>query len=1082
MHRLTKHTVLFLLLVFLLNTGGFAQVSFDNPQIINKKSGLPVDEVNAILKDDLGFMWFATNKGLCRWDGISVKTFIYDPADSTSIPGNIIPDNAFVTDTFSKQIILATENGLSFLDPHKLSFRNFISHDPSTAFLSNIHVIYVDRQGVIWLGTNTGIVRFGRDGHSFNVYPSPGIPRDQSSVGKKSTNKMFDIKQDVKNDSVLWLASLKGLLRFNKYSGKFKHFDFECKKFKNELNTFNKLTAHSNRKLYLGTWNADMVVFNTVSNQFELSFGPYSSDRRYYLPSALKPYFEKSADELWVSSPEGVGIFNTKNNQFSIIKTFKNAEGKNYAPEVAYADKKMIWLSSEYGAMFIQPDNKYFDNYFIPPVDESHWFLTSSFFEDTINKRLYIGYARGQGLHYFDLKNQTFHFIPFSKRVLKENIVRDIFPLDKESALILCPDEIYRLSLTTQKIKPLKVFYTKYPDFTDIASDNKKRIWVSGSNSGLQQLDLISGNLRDVGKVKSFYEKKDGLPKIKGIAVDNKNRIWFRDEDSYGFYDTEKDTVQYFSGKQAFVILAFLSGEPDTIWVGTNENGFGFINPDQPEKGVQIYNSDIKKRISSLQRDASGNFFLLTSDGIEKFVPGRSQAVVYNENEGLVKFDKWSNRDPTLPGILYKLSDGRFVIGYRRGLGFFNPDSLHKANKEFTPYISSVKVLGKELPAEEKANTVKILKLKYNQNSLTFEYSALALENGNDISFSHRLTRIDDDWVGSTHRNVNYSNLQPGKYRFTVRAESKSSPGLVREASLNFIIRPPWWNTWWAIVFYALAFAGILYSIYRYQLSRVLTGRETARLKELDKLKSRLYANITHEFRTPLTVIRGMADEMIENMSPEEQKRFVDKLQMIERNSDKLLHLVQQMLDMSKIEDGKMNLDLIRDNIVSYLQYVLESFQSMADAKHIKLVFYHETGRIIMDFDQDKIFVIASNMLSNAIKFTPSGGKVIFHVKREKRDDQDHLVIKVQDSGIGINEEHLSHIFDRFYQVDNSLARKGEGTGIGLALTKELVELMKGEITVKSTPGKRTEFCVTIPITANAPLQKTKPIETHPEG
>jgi DNA-binding response OmpR family regulator/two-component sensor histidine kinase len=195
---------------------------------------------------------------------------------------------------------------------------------------------------------------------------------------------------------------------------------------------------------------------------------------------------------------------------------------------------------------------------------------------------------------------------------------------------------------------------------------------------------------------------------------------------------------------------------------------------------------------------------------------------------------------------------------------------------------------------------------------------------------------------------------------------------------------------------------------------------------------------------------------------------------MIERNSNKLLHLVKQMLDMSKVESGKMKPEMIQNNIIGYLQYVLESFQSMADTKNIKLVFYHETEKIIMDYDQDKFFVITSNLLSNAIKFTPKGGKVIFHVKRETNDKHDVLVMKVQDSGIGIEEKHISHIFDRFYQVDNSTTRKGEGTGIGLALTKELVELLGGKISLKSIPGELTEFCVKIPITNNAPIKKSE--------
>ncbi len=1077
----TKYAVLFFLLVFLLNAVGPAQTSFDNPQIINKKSGLPNDVVNAILKDDLGFIWLATNGGLCRWDGISVKTFTHDPADSTSLPGNVIPSNAFVIDTLSKQIILATENGLSFFDPLTLIFKNLISDNDENADLHHINSILVDRQGDIWLGTRTGMVRFDRNDFSFTGYEIPETFNGKKITDKLQVRNIFDIKQDVNNDSILWMATLKGLLKFNKYSTRFSHFCFDNRKMKNTLNTFNKVIAHSNRKLYLGTWNADMVVFNTVNEKFEYSYGPYSTTAEYVTNSPVIPNLQKSENELWVSSMNGAGIFNAETHRINYIRSFVNSGGRPYTPFIDLVDGNSIWLSSEYGVIRMRLSNGNFENHFFPPVDKDHWFLTTSFYEDTLRQRLYIGYARGQGLHYFDLKDKTFHHLPFPKRMLKEYNVRKFLPLDQNEVLFLTPEDIYNLSLNDGKITPLHVPYDEYPVFTDLTMDNKNRIWVSGMIEGLYQLDIPNDELRVVEKVKRFFESRTLQPKVKKITTDKYGRVWFTSDGNYGVYDPDADTLHFFKNDTARFILSFYKDDPDTIWVTMSRYGLGYILPVKPQKGIRSY-AGIRKSISGVRRDDSGNFYMLTPSGIEKLVPGQSQTVVFSENEGLVKYSKWENRDPTMPGKLYKLSDGRMVIGYRRGLGFFFPDSLHKAKEEFRPYISALKISGKEYPLGETLNFSKEIVLNHTRNSLTFDYSALAPENGKDIRFYHRLSDVDRGWVASNNRSVNYSGLRPGHYRFKVKAESTSSPGMVRETTLGFVIRPPWWSTWWAVALYLLGFVSILYSIYRYQLSRVLAQKEAERLREVDKLKSRLYANITHEFRTPLTVIRGMADEMIGSMNVREQKRFSEKLEMIERNSDKLLHLVQQMLDMSKIEDGKMKLNLIRDNIVSYLQYVLESFQSMADSKNVKLVFYHETDRIIMDYDQDKIFVIASNLLSNAIKFTPMGGKVIFHVKKEKQHEKDYLIIKVQDSGIGIKEEHLDRIFDRFYQVDNSEARKNEGTGIGLALTKELVELMKGQIIVKSTPGEITEFCVSIPVTTNAPLQKAKPIVTRREG
>jgi len=239
------------------------------------KSGLPEDRVESIIKDDLGFMWFTTDKGLCRWDGISVRVFQHDENDTTSISGNFIRRNAFIWDSLSKQIIIGTENGLSFFDPHKLIFKNFFANkDGSMDFLSSIHVVFIDRHGALWIGSDFVITRFDESNGTSQAFPFDQTIVKNPQINKKDLKLIFDIKQDVANDSILWLATLQGLLKFNKYSNKFSLFCLETDNFMDELNAFNKIITHLNKKLFLRTWNADMVVFNTESEKFDLQFGP----------------------------------------------------------------------------------------------------------------------------------------------------------------------------------------------------------------------------------------------------------------------------------------------------------------------------------------------------------------------------------------------------------------------------------------------------------------------------------------------------------------------------------------------------------------------------------------------------------------------------------------------------------------------------------------------------------------------------------------------------------------------------------------------------------------------------------------
>ena len=260
--------------------------------------------------------------------------------------------------------------------------------------------------------------------------------------------------------------------------------------------------------------------------------------------------------------------------------------------------------------------------------------------------------------------------------------------------------------------------------------------------------------------------------------------------------------------------------------------------------------------------------------------------------------------------------------------------------------------------------------------------------------------------------------------------------------------------------------------IARVKIEKEKEKSEALRLQELDTFKTRLYSNITHEFRTPLTVIQGMAETAKSNIESKQYIIAKKSLEMIGRNGKKLLRLINEMLDLAKLESGTMKLKLQQADIIPFVKYVCESFQSLADRKGINLTVYSEKESLIMDFDTNKLVSIITNLLSNAIKFTPDLGEIIVHLNRVQNNDKQFFTIKVKDTGLGLSEEDLTNIFNRFYQVDGSSSREQDGTGIGLALTKELIELMGGTIEVESTLKKGSTFSMKIPITNNAPEAK----------
>ena len=303
-------------------------------------------------------------------------------------------------------------------------------------------------------------------------------------------------------------------------------------------------------------------------------------------------------------------------------------------------------------------------------------------------------------------------------------------------------------------------------------------------------------------------------------------------------------------------------------------------------------------------------------------------------------------------------------------------------------------------------------------------------------------------------------HLDPGEYTLHVKGSNNDGVWNEEGTSLKIIITPPWWATWWAKILYFILAVIALYTLYRYLLNQQNKKEKFERLQELDAVKTKIYTNISHEFRTPLTVILGAVEQIREHAEAKLEKG----LDMIERNGNILLNLVNQLLELRKLESNTVSIKYLHGDILNYIKYILESFHSYAASKDIRLHFLTELEELEMDYDSEKMLTILSNLLSNAIKFTPQGGDVYVQVDRQSKPT-DTLSLKISDTGMGIPPDKLPHIFDRFYQVDDAMNRQAEGTGIGLALTKELVRLLKGNIEVQSTPAQGTTFAISLPIT-----------------
>lgn len=1032
------------------------------------EEGLSQETVQTIIKDSLGFLWIGTQEGLNRFDGNNFKIYKTDFENPNSICSNDI--NHLLE--FKNYIIIGTKNnGICIYNKitntfHKTKITNgictsLIKHHNSVYFalqnkgvfkidilegklsinklnlpltIKNINSLYSDDEN-LYIGNNSGTIFFTNNiKKSFSEIKLP----DDTSI----------ITSFLKKDSNLWIGTTNGLLLHNFTNNETKKINLNNIKI-----SINKIIQNK-KTIYLASENGLYKLSNF--------------DNENYIFKKTKVFYGDKNDINSITSSRVYDILFSNN---------------------------ILWIgTNKLDALNLNSSTfKSINTKTKPSLNNNHVYSIYK-----TNKFTFIGTRLG--LNCIDNLTNTTSIINLenTKGILANNVIRDI-NIDSYHNLWLATTKgisiinLKQFNPNKPSIKTFKHFKNKknslaHNNTRSIFLDHNKRIWICTYGGGISYFD---GNIHEKNPIFNTIDINNGLNSnlVFTMTQTDNNTYWLGTENGLCkmYFENEelknpkflmfnKDLTNPNSLKSNSVLTIFNDGENNNIlWIGT-ENGLHKFNTKTHKFTYFGKKNGLSNLVVySILEDKNNFLWVSTNSGLFQFNKQTEKFINYTINDGL------NNTEFNLGAKFNDKKNNLLYFGGTNGVNYFNVKNLNKFDVEGQLWFTELLIKDKEISFGDDNSILtnnilnsKQINLNYNDFPTKLKFADLSFQLPNNFNYVYKLLPNDDEWNNLNGlKEIQLLNLNNGSYELLIQGKGKHRLWKKEPLKLIINVSPPWYKSIIAYFLYTLIITLIIIAFYKIQLDKKLDQQEVVRLKELNDLKTKLYTNITHEFRTPITVILGMAQNIKEKLKSSPIK-VNDSIELIENNSNGLLNLVNQILDLAKIEKGKLELNLEQGNIINHLRYITESFKSYAKENNIELIFYNEIDEVIMDFDTDKTTQILKNLISNAIKFCNNNDKIIVHVTT----NNNNLIIKVKDSGIGISQENLPFIFDRFYQAENNTHKNYNGTGIGLALTKDLIGLMNGSIKVKSKEKSGTTFKVKIPITNNSNATTVKTTNT----
>lgn len=1043
---------------------------------ISTANGLSNNVVYNIVQDKLGFLWFATEDGLNRYDGYSFTVFRHNPSDNHSISGNFI------------------------------------------------QCLYCDNKGNIWIGTSDkGLNRYNYNTNTFERYI-----HNASNPYSIANNDIVSISSGYAGN--LWIASYRGGINsYSPQTGKFHHF----KSMLNYAKTPSYLKATcveegENRILWVGTQGNGLFAYNLKNQKTKV----YYRDKN--LPSnTINTLFEDSYQNMWIGTNQGLALINKDGLYLNPLAL--SLFDKKEVFTIFCDHNNTIWLGTDHGIYkfnidsFLTSTNT---NISIEHIEEApnesslSYRSVRSVFEDR-NKNIWIGTYTG-GINFIN-------FFPEKFKTITKEQGRNALSYNKVWGM--CEDKSgnYWIGTDGGGINVYSHTLTKIKEFNtsnglsdnailSACCDSEGLLWFGTFKGGV---NCINPHSYAVKKYQYIQGQVNGLSdnNIRAIYESKDKKVWFG-SDAGGLCCLDKKTsaFQVYSTKNSGIsydaIRAIVQDNRGFLWLGSYGEGLNRFNAQKNEFVIYRHSdtdssSIIGNIIQALHVDNQGRLWIGTTEGLSLFVPSKNKFESFTEQNGLINnnvlailedkegslwlstnrgiskfnyskknFENYDLNDGLQAGQFlaasaFVSSDGAMFFGGTNGLNVFRPEKITRnfiePEIQFTNFLLFNQPVAirsekyEDSPLEKSISITKRIELKHNQSIFTFDFVALNFGYSEKTQYSYILEGAENNWnnVGNKH-SATYRNLKPGNYIFKVKATNQDGVLSQKSADIEVVILPAIWQTWWAKIIYLFLFIAALYGvlqIYTFRMrtmSRLRIERlERQKSEELNQAKLQFFTNISHEFRTPLTLIIGPLEKLISKETDLQQKK---QFNMMHRNANRLLRLINQLMDLRKSEREQMLLKVQNIDLVGFINDIVFSYEELSLQKSIIVKFTHAESQCMAWFDPEILDKILFNILSNAYKYTPENGNITIELNiLQKAKLHEKIEISVSDTGRGIASHELDRIFGRFYQASNSDSNLQKGSGIGLHLSQTLIELHHGFIWAESTLGQGSTFTIQFP-------------------